>query len=328
MKTLVTGANGFIGSALVRKLLGDGHEVRCLAHRGQDRLQGQDLQVVRGSVTEPATLAAAVSGVEVVFHLAARASDWGPRELFMAVNAEGTRNLLAAAAGAGVRRFVQLSSLAVHPFTGYLDADETVPIGHERYPYCASKAQAERYVREAQARGGLETTIVRPGAVIHGPGDTTSFVFMGSLLEKGRWTHVKGGRPYICYSFVENLADGLVLAATHPKGAGETFIITDDVRLTWRELIGAIIKAFGARERTFSFPVPIARAAGITAEALFKLFGAKNPPPITDYRTAIVAKDFHFTCAKAKRVLGYAPRVPFEEGLLRTVEWYREWKAR
>lgn len=328
MKALVTGANGFIGSALVRKLLQDGHQVRALAHRGLDRLQAPALEVVRGSVTEPATLAAAASGVEVVFHLAARASDWGPRELFMTVNAEGTRNLLAAAARAGVRRFVQLSSLAVHPFVGYRDADETAPVGHERYPYCASKAQAERYVREAQARGGLETTIIRPGAVIHGPGDTTSFVFMGPLLAKGRWTHVRGGRPLICYSYVENLADGLVLAATHPQAAGETFVLTDDLRLSWRELVGAIIQAFGVRERTFSFPVPVARAAGITAEALFKLFGAKDPPPITDYRTAIVARDFHFGCEKAKRVLGYAPRVPFEEGLKRTVEWYREWKAR
>ena len=110
--------------------------------------------------------------------------------------------------------------------------------------------------------------------------------------------------------------------------AGETFNITDDMQIRWKEFISAVVHAFDVRERAMSFPVPVARAAGITLEALFKLFRTRSPPPITDYRTALVSKDFHFSCAKAKKVLGYKPAVRFSEGLERTVAWYRKWKER
>ncbi len=324
MRVLVTGAGGFIGSMLAKRLLAGGHEVRCLVHHARERLLRLNAKLVQGDVTRPETLRPAVTGVDVVFHLAARASDWGSRELFMRINAGGTQNLLDAAVAAGVKRFVLLSSLAVHRFIGYIDADESTPADQDRYPYSASKVAAERAVRAAQDTGRIATTIIRPGAVIHGPEDTTSFILMAPLLKKGSWPHVGGGRPLMCYSYVENLADGLILAGTLSQGASETFVITDDLRLTWKAYVTALMRAFQVKEKSFSVPVPIARAAGITTELLFRLVRAKNPPPITDYRTALVSRDFHFSCEKAKRMLGYQPTVPFEEGLRRIVEWYRQ----
>lgn len=327
MKILVTGANGFIGSELVRRLLERDAEVRCLYHRSRDRLKGLNVHLVRGSITDPVSLPAAVEGVEVVYHLAGsgRAGDWGSRKWFFEQNADGTRNLLDAAVNAGVRRFVQVSSLAVHRFTGHLDADEETPADQEKYAYGASKLAAERHVQKARDENRIETGIVRPAVVVFGPEDTTAFVHMAPLLEKGRWTHVQGGKPFLCYTYVSNLADGLLLAGTHEKAAGETFNITDDLQIRWKEFISAVIHAFQVRERATSFPVPVARAAGISLEAIFKLFRIKNPPPITDYRTALVSKDFHFSCKKAKRLLGYMPAVRFSEGLDRTVAWYRKW---
>jgi nucleoside-diphosphate-sugar epimerase len=330
MKVLVTGSNGFIGSELVRRLLGQGHEVRCLYHRSRDRLKGQDVHLVQGSVTDPVGLPAAVEGMEVVYHLAGsgRVGDWGSRKWFFEQNADGTRNLLDAAVHAGVRRFVQVSSLAVHRFTGHLDAGEETPADQEKYAYSASKLAAERHVQKARDAELLETVIVRPAVVVFGPEDTTAFVHMAPMLGKGRWTHVRGGKAFLCYTYVSNLVDGLLLAGTHEKAAGETFNITDDLQIRWKEFISAVVHAFRMRERAISFPVPIARAAGISLEAIFKLFRIKKPPPITDYRTALVAKDFHFSCAKAKQVLGYMPAVRFSEGLERTVAWYRKWKER
>jgi nucleoside-diphosphate-sugar epimerase len=324
MRVLVTGAGGFIGSMLAKRLVANGHEVRCLVHRARERLLQLNATLVQGDVVIPETLKPAMEGVDIVFHLAARASDWGSRELFMHINAGGTQQVLDAAIAAGVKRFVLLSSLAVHRFIGYVDADETAPADQDRYPYGASKVAAERAVIAARDAGRIATTIVRPGLVIHGPEDTTSFIYMAPLLKKGSWIHVGGGKPLMCYSYVENLADGLILAGTLAQGANETFVITDDLRMTWTAYISTLMKVFQVKEKSFSIPVPIARAAGITTEMLFRLIRARNPPAITDYRTALVSRDFHFSCEKAKRVLKYSPRVPFEEGLRRTVEWYRQ----
>jgi Nucleoside-diphosphate-sugar epimerases len=324
MRVLVTGAGGFIGSMLAKRLVAGGHEVRCLVHRARERLLQLNAKLIQGDVTSPKTLRPAVEGVDIVFHLAARASDWGSRELFMRINAGGTQNLLDAAIASGVKRFVLLSSLAVHRFIGYVDADETAPADQDRYPYGASKVAAERAVTAARDAGRIATTIVRPGLVIHGPEDTTSFIHMAPLLKKGNWIHVGGGKPLMCYSYVENLADGLVLAGILSQGVGETFIITDDLRITWTAYVSALMKALQVKEKSFSIPVPIARAAGIMTEMLFHLIRATNPPAITDYRTAVVSRDFHFSCEKAKRMLGYSPSVSFEEGLRRTVEWYRQ----
>lgn len=322
-RALVTGANGFIGSHLTRRLLAEGIEVHALSHRSADRLEGLPIRVFRGDVSEPASLAPAFAGVEVVFHLAARATDWGPRSEFFRVNVEGTRAALEAARAAGCRRFVHLSSLAVHRFTGHLDADEDTPADQQRYHYGASKAAAEALVHTAAREGWVETTILRPGVVVHGPGDTTAFVHMAPVLARGRWPHVGRGRFVFCYSFIENLVDGVALAGMRPEGAGRTFNITDDIRPTWAEYIEVLQSLFGNRRGSISFPVPVARAAGCAAEWMFRLFRAQNPPPITDYRTALVSKDFHFSCARAKALLDYRPQVPFEEGLRRTVEWYQ-----
>ena len=327
-RVLVTGGNGFIGSALVKQLLADGWAVRCLAHRSWDRLQrmGGQVEVVKGSVTRPDSLPAALKGVTLVFHLAALVSDWGPSRIFFDVNAQGTRNLLDAAQTAGVQRFVHMSSLAVHRFTGFEDADETVPADQERYAYGASKAEAERQVWQVHGMGHMACTVIRPGLVILGPEDMTTFMHMARLLQKGRWFHVNGGRPLLCYSYVENLVRGMVLAGTREEGAGECLLITDDIKLCWRELIDALLRAFNQPDRSLSVPGRVALLAGWTLQNLWRLVRAKHPPAVTRYRSALVRKDCHFSCEKAKRLLGYAPQVGFEEGLRRTVQWYRDFQ--
>ncbi len=326
MKVLVTGACGFIGSTLCRALIEAGNEVRGLdlpgaGTRGLDEI---GVQLFEGNICKPDSLVEPFAGVETVFHLAALASDWGRRSLFMAINAQVTGNALQAAETAGVQRFVQMSSLAIHSFSGHYDADESTPADNHINGYCSSKIAAEKMVQDAQAAGKFECTIIRPGAIIHGPGDTTSFTQLADFLEKNRMMLVGGGRQLTCYSYAENLARGMIMAAAAPAGAGETFILTDDLKISMREYMTAMYRALGLPARFVSIPTPLARTAGWTLEMLWKLAGAKNSPPANRYRVGLVSRDFHFCCEKAKLVLGYHPEIPFEEGLNRTARWYHD----
>lgn len=322
---LVTGANGFIGSALCRALLDARCEVRGLILRGTDAsgLRQMGVPYAQADICRPDTLGEPLSGIRTIFHLAALARDWGPWKAFMRVNADGARNVLEAAAEAGVRRFVHMSTLAIHKFDGHVDADESTPAQNRINGYCAAKIVAEKHVREYQSRGRLETTIIRPGAFIHGPGDTTVFVHLVPYLERGKMMLLDRGRQLTCYSYVENLVGGMVLAASRPEAAGETFILTDDIKISMRELMEAICAALEIPPRFGSVPAWLARPAGWILEMLWKLARRPQAPPVHRYRANFAAKDFHFSCEKAKKVLGYRPVVSLGEGLRRTVEWYR-----
>ena len=322
---LVTGANGFIGSALCRALQQAGCEVRGLILRGTDAgvLEQMEVPYTAADICDPATLGEPLSGIRTVFHLAALARDWGPWKLFMRVNADGARNVLEAAAGAGVTRFVHMSTLAVHKFSGHVDADEGTPATNRINGYCAAKIVAEGHVKEFQSAGRLETTIIRPGAFIHGPGDTTVFIHLVPYLEQGKLMLINRGRQLTCYSYVENLVGGMMLAASRPEAVGETFILTDDIKITMRELMEAVCAALEVPAKFGSSPAWLARSAGWILEILWKAARRPEAPPVHRYRANFAAKDFHFSCEKAKKVLGYRPAVPLQNGLNRAVRWYR-----
>lgn len=324
---LVTGANGFIGAALAKALVEAGADVRGLILEGTDPgpLQRLGVPFFAGDICRPETLRTPLDGVRTVFHLAALATDWAPFARFMAVIADGTQNVLQAAHQARVERFVHMSSLAIHAFRGHLQADERTPAGNDVNGYCVAKTVAESMVRRAQALGWFQATIIRPGAVIFGPGDTTAFVHLAPALERGGFPLVGAGRAVTCYSFVDNLTDGMILAAASPQGAGQVFILTDDQAISWRSYLTAICQALGVPARFVNVPVWLAEASGWALEAAWRLARRSSAPVVHRYRVGLVARDFHFSSAKAKRLLGYQPRVGLQAGLDRTVAWYRQW---
>jgi nucleoside-diphosphate-sugar epimerase len=327
MRALVTGANGFIGSNLCRVLIERGYEVVAFVLPGtnEKNLEGTKVRIIHGDILEPKSLKNAMSGVDTVFHLAALVTDWGSRELFMRVNVQGTRNVLDAAVGAKAKRFVYMSSLAIHKFKGWNGADENAPRENFRYPYSASKIAAEdlcnRYFRE----GKIETVIVRPGFVIIGPGDVMFFYRIAQVLEQHKpYGTINGGRAKFCYSYVENLVDGMVFVAESGKSAGETYIISDGI-LTWKAFNEAVSHALGVKNPTASIPYRVAYPLVAVMEQTYKLFGSKNPPPLTRYRISVQARDLSFVSNKIEK-LGYRPKVSLDEGLRRTVEWYKQQK--
>ncbi|MCJ7811770.1 NAD-dependent epimerase/dehydratase family protein [bacterium] len=325
MNVLVTGANGFIGSILCKKLIERGDRVRGLVRKTSDLtlLEGIPVQKIVGSLDLPDSLNSAVIGIELVYHVASAVSDWGSLEMFRRVNVEGTRNLLTASTDAGVKRFVYVSSVAIHSFIGAQDMNEDSPQLPTPFPYCQTKRETEALVMDAHRHRQIIATIVRPGDVF-GPGDRTSLLKMAKLLETGKMAYIGGGKSLGAFTYVENLADGIILAGILEKAAGQIYIITDGIRLTWREYFEKLTRALDVPELKWSVHPSIAYVLASVLEFVYHLFRIQSRPPITRYLITHLRKDFHFSIEKAHRELEYEPRVDIDEAIQRTAAWYRK----
>ncbi len=319
VKVLVTGAHGFIGSHLVEKLLAEGAQVRALISPwGElDNLAAvpERLELVRADVTVQESLRGVCEGVDVVYHAAARVADYGAAEAFYRVNVGGTENLLREAEGAHVQRLVLVSSVAVHRYSGFRDADpRKQPRDGNINAYARSKIAAE----DALKSNNLETVIVRPGLWPFGTRDP-NFARIAEALARGRLPLVEGGQAVINTAYSENLVEGLWLAGTTPQAAGKTYLITDEGSPSWNELFTELARLLGAPLPRFSLPGWLSEAAGQLVERGYSLFAPKLEPPLTRYRGALMRRDIHFSLREAQSELGYAPSVSWQEGLARTV---------
>jgi nucleoside-diphosphate-sugar epimerase len=309
---------------LCRKLIERGDTVHGLVRSTSDLSLLADLSVEQhvGSLHNRASLDEATRRVDVVYHLAAAVSDWGPLAHFRRVNVEGTRNVLEAAAGNGVRRVVYTSSTAVHGFPDAQDMDEDWPQPATPFPYCQSKQEAEALALDYHRRGKLQVVIVRPGDIF-GPGDRVVLLRMSKLIEAGAVALIAGGAKLGALTYVENLADGLILAGTVEGAAGHTYIITDGIKLTWRAYFDKLALALGVPRPRFSISPAFVHAAAGILESLYRLLRIRTRPPITRYLVTHLSTDYHFSINRARRELGYEPCVGIDEAVVRTADWYR-----
>lgn len=319
MHALVTGANGFIGGNVCAVLRRHGIAVRGLILPGTDRRLMDELgvDVVVADIGVPLD-AALFAGITHVFHLAAVAIDWGPDELFERVNVQGTRHVLDASLAAGVAHVVHMSSLAVHPYTGHPHGDETTPRGWAINAYTRSKNAAEDVVQSFRDR--MMVTVIRPGVVPYGPGDRLSLPGILDALRRGIYAHVGGGNTRLCVSYVENLADGMLMAAGRRGSSGEIFVLADEV-VAWRTFIDAVADAFEVPRARRTLPYPLACAAAVLVESAWRVLRLRGNPPLTHYRIALFRGDLVFVATKAQCELGWQPRVGLIEGLARTRNW-------
>lgn len=325
MVVLVTGAGGFLGRHAVRTLAARGHRVRSLDLPGVAP-PPEATEAAAADVRDPEACARACRGVEVVLHLAGRVNDFGPRRAFLASNVEGTRNLLEGAARAGARRLVFVSSVTVHAFP-QRGADEDAPRDRRRFPYGESKRAAEELCEAAQRQGRLETVIVRPGVFPFGPGDRRATFRLLDRLRRGRVVLCAGGRGRTTTAYAENLSLGLALCAEHPAAAGRAYLIDDGEVRSWGEIFDHLARALGAPPPRRGPPLGLALAASAVVEGFCTLLG-RDDSPLTRYRARLVATDFYFRSDRARREIGYAPVVPFEQAIDRTVRWFAESMAR
>ena len=322
MRSLVTGATGFTGGVLTRALLARGHAVTALvrdAGRAAD-LRDAGAQLAVGDLTDRTALRAALEGVQVVYNVAAIYRQAGvSAAAYRAVNTDAVRTLVELGAEAGVRRVVQCSTVGVHGDVERPPATEEAPL-RPGDVYQRTKLEGERAGREAAARTGVEYTVARPTG-IYGPGDRRLLKLFRGVARR-RWVTLGSGEIFYHLTFVTDVVEGLRLCGEIPGAAGGTYIIAGPQVTTLNELVAAIARAAGVRPPRWRLPVWPVWLAGAICEGVCVPFGLE--PPLYRRRVDFFTKSRAFDIARARAELGYAPAVSLEEGIRRTLSWYRE----
>ena len=312
MAILITGASGFVGQALCRALIERGYAVRGAVRSERSTLPSGVEKIAVGEIHGDTDWSAALQGIDCAIHLAARvhvmhekSSD--PLSEFRKVNVEGTKRLAAAAAAAGVRRLVYVSSIKVNgeetrgrPFS---ETDEP----HPQDPYGISKREAEEALQKISVETALEVVIVRP-PLVYGPGVGGNFARMLGWIKRGiplPLGSVKNRRSMV---YVENLADALILCAIRPEAANETFLVSDTEAVSTPELIRKLSEKMGIESAILAFPLPLLRLLG-------RLAGKS-----AEFER--LAGSLEIDSGKIREKLGWQPPFAQDEGLAETARWF------
>jgi dihydroflavonol-4-reductase len=319
---LVTGATGFVGSAVVRTLLKAGQPVRALVRPRSDRrnLTGLSAELVQGSLEDPASLAAAVAGCRYLFHVAADYRLWvpDPAPMFRA-NVEGTRELMLAALAAGVERIVYTSSVATLGIVPDGIADEETPSRAKDMigPYKLSKFRAEALVRKLVAERALPAVIVNPSTPI-GPGDIKPTPTGRLIVEAARGRVPGFVDTGLNVAHVDDVALGHLLAAEAGQ-IGRRYILGGE-NLSLEEILTELARVTGRRPPAFKIPYAAILPVAMGAEAVARL--TRREPFVTLDGARMSKKKMFFCSARAVRELGYAPR-PARQAIADAVAWFK-----
>ncbi|MBC8141457.1 MAG: NAD-dependent epimerase/dehydratase family protein [Armatimonadetes bacterium] len=316
--SVVTGATGFVGSALVRSLVRRGEPVRAFGRNRAvlDTFAGG----VAGDLRDADAVRAACAGATTVYHVGAFSAPWGETDEFEAVNVGGTRNVLDACRAANVSRIVYVSSPSV-TFDGRDCVGQTEAAPYPRRfasVYSRTKKEGEDLVNAARDAGDFETVIVRPKAIF-GEGDTSLLPRLLRAAKANRLPIIGTGTNRVDLTHVDNVVHALILAGTHTSAAGKTYTVTNgdaDAPRLW-DVIAHLLTALGVATPTRHVPLPVALAIAGAAETFARV--TRREPFLTRYTANILARTQTYDISAIINDLGYAPVVSLSEGLERTI---------
>ncbi len=321
-RILITGAGGFVGRRLCEKLAGKGHKLRVLIRndRHEALFKSLNAEIYTGDIREPEVVDWACDGVSGIFHLASIVQQAGVDDHeFWDTHMTAVQNLLLSAKKYDVKRVVHCSTIGV---LGHIDgapADETTDYNVEDI-YQITKAEGEKVALEFHALTGLPVTVVRPAAV-YGPGDTRLFKLF-KIVATGKFRMVGDGNTQIHPVYVDDLVDGMILAYENENAVGEKYILGGDAPVSLNQWVKIIALHASVELKNVSVPYPLVRAAAVACEMVCKPFNIE--PPLFRRRVDFFVKNRAFSIDKARRELGYEPKVGLDEGSKLTLEWYKK----
>ena len=321
MKTLITGATGFIGTHLVETLIKGGRSVRCLTRKVEKKKRLEDIgaEVVLGDLLNKDLVASAVKGINSIYHLAGEVYSRKVTDYYR-YNVTGTLNLLDACRSNGIERFIHCSSIAASgPNKNnnclLTEADICNPIT----PYGKSKYEAEQIVLQYYRRYNIPVVIIRPPTV-YGPGQSAVINEFFIQVKKGKFSIMGDGGYLRSLCYIENLIKGLLLAEKEKEAIGEVFFISDKEVKTFKELAQLIATAEGVQIKLISLPIATANIAMFAFHIFQKLL---NLNILKFYTIGTMGRNLGCSIQKAEKILTYKPIIKLDEGIAKTVNYLK-----
>jgi nucleoside-diphosphate-sugar epimerase len=333
-RALVTGAGGCVGRCLVKRLIAEG----CLVHaldvdggalrRLVSAFPPGAVTAFCADLTDADALRRACDGVEVLFHAAAKVHSLpcNPREEaeFFAVNLGGTESLLQACSARSLRSFVFFSTIAVYGTGDGSPLTEATPVNPEN-SYARSKLEAERRVMECFGQTAVHPTIFRM-SLVYGEGERGNFSRMMRAVDSGRFLLIGGGATLKSMVYVGDVASAALTAARSSAAQGEVFVLSDPQPYSLRQVVETLARHLGVRPPRVNMPLWLARAGGAILGACGRIPGIR--PPFTALDVEKLLANTVCDVSKIHAVLGFRSQYGLDEGIRRTVRWYREEQAR
>lgn len=325
-RALVIGGGGFLGKAIVSKLLKSGAEVRCLARGEYPELKRLGAETLRGDICNPEDVLKAAEGCQAVYHTASKAGIWGAYEEYERINVQGARNVLEACRRQKVKALIYTSTPSViyHPNAKIENVQEDIayPETFECF-YAQTKARAEREILAANGPD-LLTVALRPH-LIYGPGDEHLIPRVVQRAAAGQLFQVGDGANKVDITYIDNAAQAHLLAFEHiEQCAGRAYFISDGQPVVLWDWIRELLKQVGVEPVKHKLPYRLTWALGAFLEFVYKLSGKKEEPKMTRFTATQLATSHYFNITNARRDLRYQPEVSGEEGLRRLAAWVKE----